>query len=178
MSLKSFDKFCENMIKGEPVDNKEIFDERQKMVRSRLAMEAMTVYVCLSLLASMSYEFIYQWAESITIAFMTLGAACMVYYHLRCSAKGCLIGVNGLRFKRNSAVSMMIIGGWNTFMYGSGGFDFDGSFCAAKDGMLTNDFLAVMTFAIIAVLGIIIFVKISRLKKSDARENGEENPKK
>ena len=150
MSLKSFDKFCENMIKGEPVDNKEIFDERQKMVRSRLAMEAMTVYVCLSLLASMSYEFIYQWAESITIAFMTLGAA----------------------------VSMMIIGGWNTFMYGSGGFDFDGSFCAAKDGMLTNDFLAVMTFAIIAVLGIIIFVKISRLKKSDARENGEENPKK
>lgn len=178
MSLSSFDKFCENMIKGEPVDNKEIFDERQKMVRSKLAMESMIVYICASLFACLSYEFIYRWAESITFALMPLGVICMVYYHLRCSAKGCLIGVNGLKIKRNSGWTMIVVGGWNMIRYIIGVFDGEGGFLAVKDGMLTVDFLAVLTFGVIVILGIIICVKISRLKKSEAgnsdRDKNEE----
>ncbi|MDE7230288.1 MAG: hypothetical protein K2N56_07395, partial [Oscillospiraceae bacterium] len=45
MSLRSFDKFCENAI---PLDKntayeKEIFDERQKIMRSQLVIEAFSV---------------------------------------------------------------------------------------------------------------------------------------
>ena len=159
------------MIKGEPVDNKEIFDERQKIVRSKLAMEAMIVYVSISLIACMSYEFIYQWSESITFALMTLGAVCMVYYHLRCSAMGCLIGVNGLKIKRNSGWTMIVVGGWNMIRYIIGGFDSEDGFLIAKDGMLTADFLAVLTFAVIVILGIIISVKVSRLQKVENGDN-------
>ena len=41
MSLKSFDKFCERLILSEPGSQKEVFDERQNVMRSRLAIEAL-----------------------------------------------------------------------------------------------------------------------------------------
>ena len=44
MSLKSFDKFCERMILAEPGSEKEIYDERQKQIRTQLTVEALTVF--------------------------------------------------------------------------------------------------------------------------------------
>ena len=43
MSLKSFDEFCAKIINGKPVE-KEIFDERQKLVRTQITVEAFKVF--------------------------------------------------------------------------------------------------------------------------------------
>lgn len=56
MSLKSFDKFCERMILAEPGSQKEIFDERQKIVRSRITIEALLIFGCSAILNCMIME--------------------------------------------------------------------------------------------------------------------------
>lgn len=56
MSLKSFDKFCERMILAEPGSEKEIYDERQKQIRTQLTVEALTVFGAMSMLAVMINE--------------------------------------------------------------------------------------------------------------------------
>lgn len=56
MSMKSFDKFCERMITAEPGSEKEIFDERQNVMRMRLAIEALLICVGLIFINSIIAE--------------------------------------------------------------------------------------------------------------------------
>lgn len=57
MSMKSFDKFCEKMILGEPGSEKEIFDERQKQLRTHILVQSLVIYAIASALCVVLNEF-------------------------------------------------------------------------------------------------------------------------
>lgn len=160
------------MILSEPGSQKEVFDERQKIMRSRLATEALLVYAAASVLLCMSVEFIYRWAESCCFLLIALGVICAVYYQIRCSAKGCLIGVNGLTAKNYSGWTMIFMSCFQIIRSVIEASDYESGEFFLREGMLTVNFFATLTFTAILIWGIIISVKISRLKK---RGRTEEN---
>lgn len=95
MSLKSFDKFCENIILGEPSSQKQIFDERQNILRSRLITEALIIFAVLSALNTMVMDAGAMWCEGYFAPMVLSAALCLLWWLIRCSAKGVLFGVNG-----------------------------------------------------------------------------------
>lgn len=48
MSLKSFDDFCAKIVNNDPIEQKEIFDERQLIVRSQITKRALWAFVIMS----------------------------------------------------------------------------------------------------------------------------------
>ena len=58
MSMKSFDKFCEKMILGEPGSEKEIYDERQTQLRTHILVQSLVIYAIASALCVVLNEFI------------------------------------------------------------------------------------------------------------------------
>ena len=44
MSLKSFDNFCAKMVNNEPLSQKEILDERQKITRQKITLQAVILF--------------------------------------------------------------------------------------------------------------------------------------
>lgn len=44
MSMKSFDKLCRDILIGDPYAEREIFDERQKLFRLKLSVEALLIF--------------------------------------------------------------------------------------------------------------------------------------
>ena len=98
MSLKSFDKFCEKLILTEPGSEKEIYDERQNQLRSKLTVEAFTVYGALSLFAAAFCDW-YAWSESVLSVLAMCGALAYLWWTLRCAFRQCLFGVSGSSVK-------------------------------------------------------------------------------
>lgn len=65
MSLKSFDEFCAKVVNNDPVDNKDIFDERQSISRTQNTMRAMRLFIVLTCLNILITECGPRWCESI-----------------------------------------------------------------------------------------------------------------
>ena len=97
MSMKSFDKFCEKLITAEPGSEKEIFDERQSVMRMRLAIEALLICVGLIFINGVISEMIIerQWAEYMSVVNLLFAVLCVLWWIIRCAAKGCLVAVSG-----------------------------------------------------------------------------------
>ena len=95
MSLKSFDKFCERMIMNEPVDRKEVFDERQNQLRSELTVEALWVYVGVSGIAAMINESVACFASVVSLLAVCASVA-FLWWTIRCAAKDCMFGIKGI----------------------------------------------------------------------------------
>lgn len=95
MSLKSFDKFCERMIMAEPQDQKEVFDERQNQLRTKLTVEALWVYVGVSGLAVLINENA-AWCDSVFSLLAVCAAAAFLWWTIRCAAKDCIFGIKGI----------------------------------------------------------------------------------
>lgn len=117
MSLKSFDKFCERLILAEPGSQKEIFDERQNVMRSRLAIEALFIYVGLTFLNSMVMEMFYQWAESQMAVTLLFAVICLLWWEIRCALKGCMLAVSGRYAQKYSAIMAVFVGALNGLRY-------------------------------------------------------------
>ncbi len=95
MSMKSFDKFCENLILGKSGSEKEIYDERQKIARMHLTVEALAVYVVLSVLTLVIHDEFVSLCESSFFILALCGAAAYLWWVIRCVYKECLFGVSG-----------------------------------------------------------------------------------
>ncbi len=95
MSLKSFDKFCENMILAAPGSQKEVFDERQNQVRSALTIEALIICVLLSMGLVAFNEMLLRWCEECFPLIMFSVTLSFLWSVIRCAAKDCLFGVKG-----------------------------------------------------------------------------------
>lgn len=95
MSMKSFDKFCENLILGKSGSEKEIYDERQKIVRMHLTVEALAVYVVLSSLTLVIHDEFVRLCESSFFILALCGSAAYLWWVIRCAYKECLFGVSG-----------------------------------------------------------------------------------
>ena len=151
MSLKSFDKFCERLILTEPGCQKEIFDERQNIMRSRLAIEALFVYVGLTILNSMVMEMFYQWAESWMTVTLLFAAICLLWWEIRCAFKGCLLAVGGRYAQKYSAAMAVFVGALNGVRYV---FDIGKEDYFATNGRITEDFVFALCFLLLIVCGI------------------------
>ena len=94
MRLKSFDKFCEKMILGEPGSEKEVFDERQNQLRAKLTTESLYVCIVLSSLLVLANE-IALWCDGMFVLIILACAASYLWWVIRNAVKGSLFGVKG-----------------------------------------------------------------------------------
>ncbi|MDE6030497.1 MAG: hypothetical protein K2G32_02635 [Oscillospiraceae bacterium] len=167
MSMKSFDKFCERLILAEPGSEREIFDERQNIMRSRLAIEALLIYVGLTFINSMVMEMFYQWSESwmtLTLLFMVI---CLLWWSIRCAVKGCLLAVSGRFAQKTSAVLVVLVGAINILRFV---FDIGEEGYFVTDGMLSEDFVFALSFLLLIGCGIFILCVMRHEEKKNKEE--------
>ena len=167
MSMKSFDKFCERLILAELGSEKEIFDERQNIMRSRLAIEALLIYVALTTVNSMVMEMFYRWSESwmtVTLLFMVL---CLLWWSIRCAVKGCLLAVSGRFAQKTSAVLIVLAGALNMVRFV---FDIGEEGYFVTDGMLLEDFMFALSFLLLIGCGIFILCVMRHEEKKNKEE--------
>ena len=94
MSMKSFDKFCEKMILGEPGSEKEIFDERQKQLRTHILVQSLVIYAIASALCVVLNEFI-GFLESDFSGMVFVAGAVYLWWVIFLAVKECMFGVSG-----------------------------------------------------------------------------------
>lgn len=148
MSLKSFDKFCERMILAEPGSecDKEIFDERQKQIRSKLGIEAMTICLISIFINAMFWEIFVRWSEHQFTAILLIAMLCMLYWLIRCAAKGCLatIGDNKIA-QKGTLITTIVVCALNLIRNLFTTID-DG--ILTENGVLSDEFMFTLTFVI------------------------------
>ncbi|MBD5128736.1 MAG: hypothetical protein HDT43_02245 [Ruminococcaceae bacterium] len=167
MSLKSFDKFCERMILSEPGSQKEIFDERQKIVRLRISVEALLIFGCSAILNCMIMEECYKWAESQLAAMALLMAVCLLYWQVRCAAKGCMIGTNGKFPQTATGIFIIVLSVMGLIRF----FDeFGKPYFIIKDGAVSKNFIGGAVMLIFLAVGIFTLCVIRHENKREERE--------
>ncbi len=167
MSLKSFDKFCERLILAEQGSEKEIFDERQNVIRSRLAIEALLVYVGLTIVNSMVTELFYQWAESLMTVTLLFAVICLLWWEIRCAFKGCMLAVSGRYAQKISAIMAIFIGALNGLRYV---FDIGEEDYFVTDGKLSGDFVFALCFLLMIGCGIFMLCVMRHEEKRNESE--------
>lgn len=174
MSLKSFDKFCEDMILGRGGMEKEILDERQNQVRTKITVETLTIYIISVFINSFVMDMIYRWCESYTASMFLLMALCYLYGIIRNAAKGSLFGVKGTRSAKFVAFFMMLQSFLFAFKYlfpildNKQGYFF-------SEGRVTDDFIFAVTFMMFFVSGIMIFAFAKKYDKKMGKESDTNN---
>lgn len=174
MSMKSFDKFCEKLITGEPIPQKEIFDERQSIMRMRLATEALVICVGLIIVNGVVTDLIcqHQWAEYPVTVDALFGVLCMLWWQIRCAVKGCLVAVSGRTAQKTSTVFAILIGALTGLPYA---FDIGSEDFLIKDGRLSSDFVFLLCCVLLIGCGVFMFTAIRREEKREEAEKKEEN---
>ncbi len=166
MSLKSFDKFCEDLILKEPESNKIILDERQKIQRSRILTETLIIFSGLAFVNCLIMDLAYQWAETYAAPLLVFMFICACYYNIRCAAMGCLVGINGERSAKFSAGYCIFMGIMMSIKFAFSGEEQRALFA---DGRLTDNFCFLLGWILAIACGILtlIFIKASRKEKED-----------
>ena len=95
MSLKSFDDFCAKIVNNDPIPQKDIFDERQTIVRAQLTTRALWAFVIMSGINLLVMECGPQWCESWVLSTAFFGAAAYLYWVCANARQGSLFGING-----------------------------------------------------------------------------------
>ncbi len=177
MSLKSFDKFCEKLIMNEPMSNKDIFDERQNQLRQRILSRAFMVFAYSSTLNTLIMESGLQWCESYFCATIIFAAVSYIYYLAACSKADALVGINGAKGLRFSAVYMIIMCSFFLFIYDYEDLE-PGENFFFHDGMLSGDFIMIILDILGILCGITALLLLHKYKKkkpektdSDIKEN-------
>lgn len=167
MSLKSFDKFCEKMILGEPASQKEIMDERQKIVRTRILVEALVIFSGLSFINCWVMDMAYQWTETYAAPMMMFFMICMIYFNIRCFAKGCLIGINGGSQAKFTAFYAILMGALSLIR---DVFRDESERALFSDGKFTDDLCIMITWILFLVFGVVSLILIKLTRKSEKGE--------
>lgn len=159
MSLKSFDKFCEDLILKQPGSDKAVLDERQKLMRSKILTETFVIYACLSFANTLFMDLAYRWSETFAAPMLIFMLMCAFYYNVRCACTGSLVGINGERSAKMSAWYCVLMG-FMMFMR----FIFSDDKALVKDGRLTDNCCFMIVYILAVVIGIstFVFVKVSR----------------
>lgn len=168
MSMKSFDKFCEKLITGEPIPQKEIFDERQSVLRTKSLVIALTNFGSLSAANTLLMECGLKWSESYFLPIAIFMALCYLVFLIDSARRGALFGVNGTRNATMTAILLITEGVVFLLL----NFDKEEPFCVIKDGMVSEIFLMILFFVMVIVCGIITIILAHKFNKS--RESEEE----
>lgn len=167
MSLKSFDKFCEAMVNPDKDKYQEIFDERQKQMQIHLVVEAMIIFVLLMFLHCLISDFFLKWSESNLLPMLLYAIICVIYYIIRAGIKGCYIGVNGAVSRYFPAFMCIFLGFMNGFrelVELS-----DNGYSIVKEGMLTDNFIGLIVYALMMMTGIFTVIFIKRSEKEEKK---------
>ncbi len=167
MSMKSFDKFCERLILAEPGSEKEVFDERQRVMQQRLAVEALLIYVGVTLINTMMMEIFYQWAESWMAATFLFVALCLLWWQIRCAVKGCMAPVSGKYIQRVTAAMVIIMGASNALRY-LVGIGEENYFVVY--GRLSGDFMFMVSGLLLAGCGIFMLCVNRHEEKKESED--------
>lgn len=168
MSLKSFDKFCEKLIKGEPVDSKEVFDERQTYQRTKSAAKYLLICLSLSALNTMLMESDLRWSESCFLPMMMFFMLCYLAFVIENYLHGSLFGVKGTKNGIVTAGCFIGLGAISLL-------NFSGKeFTVLKDGMLSERFLGMIIYALYVVCGIVTLILAHRFNKANEKENTQQ----
>lgn len=95
MSLKSFDDFCAKIVNNDPIEQKEIFDERQLIVRSQITKRALWLFVIMSGINLIVMECGPQWCESWVLSTAFFGVIAHLYWVAANIKRGSLFGLHG-----------------------------------------------------------------------------------
>jgi|GEM_PF-618519 len=176
MSLKSFDKFCENIIMGEPKYEKDVFDERQNQLRGKLKLEGFQLYAVLSMLALIIYEAGYAYCDGIIAILALCAALSYLWWVLRGLHYGCIIG---MKFTQQANAAGMLLGemllfGFIEFRNFTKYREADESFFA-NNGQLSEHFVLVIAMAVMLVASIMILVAVTRHQKAEKTVKEEDD---
>lgn len=160
MSLRSFDKFCENLILKDPGSEKVIYDERQKIVQMKLGIETLIIFGGAATLNCLAMDLFYQYAESYTAPIVLIMLFCAFYYNLRCAAKECLVGINGTGALRNSSFTGIFMGFVMSVKYIT-----KEEHSIIVNGQLSDDFVFLITTVTAIAYGITMLILISHIQK-------------
>ena len=172
MSLKSFDKFCEKIIMGEPdpIYRKEIFDERQNQVRQKLIIEALTVFGAAVSLNTLIMDCGVKWCEGYFAPVVLIIALCYMYWLIRVVKKGALFGVEGTaKAERNAGTFIGMSIGLLIFL------NEDREIYIFRDGMLSEFFVMMLFYVIAVVCGVVTLVLAHKEKRRVKAEEAQEN---
>lgn len=173
MSMKSFDKFCEKMILGEPGSEKAIFDERQNQLRQKYTIEALCVFAGSSFLNTLIMECGLQWSESYVMPMVVLAAISYLYWVIRNEVKGTLFGVNGTNSVASTGGLCMAMAIMYSVMFISDAVEEWDTFII-RNGMLSERFLAIIAFVLYFVGGLYVVIAAYRFNKNNSSKEDEE----
>ena len=164
MSMKSFDKFCEMIITGEPAQEKAVYDERQKVIRLRNTAIALCAYSGLAFVNTLLFDVGVRWCESAFAALVLFIPLCLVLFFVLCAAKGALFDTKGTRSMKYKATIFCFYGALYSVFF------FSSESSVLVQGTLSDDF--VMMTAAIAFLaeGIILRILCAREDKRAEKE--------
>ncbi|MCM1165228.1 MAG: hypothetical protein NC299_06360 [Lachnospiraceae bacterium] len=173
MSLKSFDKFCEKMINNDPIDPiKDVFDERQTIVRAQLTTRALWAFAAMTGLNLLLMECGPQWCESYVLSTALLGAAAYLYWVIANARRGSLFGVNGtatlssqIGFLFGDGIILPI-----AMLHGREPDDISEHFFF-RGGMVSDYFAATLACALLITSGVVMAVSARNYKKRERSEN-------
>lgn len=167
MSLKSFDKFCEDLILKEPGSESIIYDERQKLVQMKLGVETLIIFGGLAILNCFVMDMFYQYAESYTMPLVLMMMFCAYYYNFRCAAKDCLIGINGVRSLKYLSASSIFVGIMLTVQFI---FRERENYLPIVNGQLSDDLLFSIAAVVVMGYGITMLILVRHVEK---KKNGQ-----
>ena len=165
MSLKSFDNFCAKMVNNEPLSQKEILDERQKITRQKITIQAAIMFAIMCGANALIMDCGLKWSESYAAPMMWFYIASVIFWLVANSVKGSLFGIEGtIHVKRNGFVFIFIsvVDGLSLI------FD-EKELVVLKDGALSNRFMMLIMLVMALLLGIISFIlayRYNRMQKS------------
>lgn len=168
MSMKSFDKFCEKIINGEPVESKEIFDERQSFIRTKSLVYALIWFGSLCFANTLFMECGMRWSESYFLPIAVFMALCYLGFILHNARQGSLFGVNGTS-KGTMTASLLMAQGIVMLVFKL--LDEEEPFCVIKDGRVSEIFLSVLFLALEIVCGAVTLVIARKFNKSKEEKN-------
>ena len=154
MSLKSFDNFCAKMVNNEPLSQKEILDERQKITRQKITLQTAIIFAIMCVSNTLIMDFGLKWSESYAAPMMWFYLASIIYWLIVNSFKGSLFGIEGtIHVKRNGFV-LVFISVVNSLAL----LNDEKELVVMKDGALTNRFMMLIMLIMALLLGIFSFI--------------------
>lgn len=168
MSLKSFDEFCAKMVNNEPIKQKEIFDERQKLIRQDITFNSVLLFACLSAVNTILMDWGLQWCEMYFAPMILFYVISYIYWIIANACKGSLFGMGGTGLVKKNAFVMIFISIVDLLMIV---FDFDEEgFSVIKDGMLSVRFIGVIACTLLLIAGIAATVLAHRYDKAQKEQ--------
>ncbi len=162
MSMKSFDKFCEKMILGEPGSEKEIFDERQKQLRTQILVQSLVIYAVASALCVMLNEII-GFMESDFAGMAFCAGAVYLWWVISLAAKECMFGVSGKQVLYNALFAIALVPTYILMMLSNE----DELLAIVKNGALTDRFVVLAALFLYIIATVIIIVTYFRNRRAD-----------